>query len=327
MSNFDTLVRSLASGILDDSNKNKCTIIINGNEVQAVSARIQKSIETCADGFSAEIYLPLDFTKRIVRSYAYEECEVFLGSELVITGKIYTPDITYSKDIYSAVIEGSSLATDLVDSRFYPYREFNRITLPELVQTAIDRLGLDVELEVEQYDINNEFFERATADENDTMFSFLSKLALQRGVLLTSTNEGNLKLIRTNDSGAPVCVIGDEKNPISNIKAKFDGRKRFGKYRAYATSPIRVLDNTKKRRKKSYVTKTQYRSIVVLDNEIPDTRQYSTKADDTAIANEEQAAMFAQKKAYADSINIKIPLNSWYVFGKEEIWKEVFFDR
>ena len=322
MSDFDRLAKSLASGVLDNADKDKCTLVINGKEIPAVSATIKRSIESCVDGFNATIAMSLDYKDPPVRAYGYEKCEVYLGSNLVITGVIYTSDIDYNINGYSANIEGSSIPTDLIDSEFFPPYDMNQITLPEIAQSIIDRLGIDIEVEVKPYDINNEFFERIDIDESDTMLNLLHDLALQRGILVLSTKEGNLLLTRTNDAGKPVCVIGDEKNPLSNVRAKFDGRKRFNKYRAYATSPLRVQVDTKKRRKKSYRTYTQYRSIVILDNEVPETRQTSCKADDNAITEEEKAAAYSQKRAYADSLEIKIPVNSWYIFGKEELWEE-----
>jgi prophage tail gpP-like protein len=320
MSSINTLVNELATGLLDDStNPNTLTLLINGEKVNVSAATVKCSIENAASGFSAIIPLSTDFKNLPIKPFGFEDCELYLGKELIITGRVYIPEPDFSVDGYSATVEGVSLAADFVDSKIYPPLEYNFITLGELVDALAEQIGMTAEYE---YSVGSNFFERATADHGDTMFEFLSKLAGERGVLITSNAKGKICLVQANISGKPVCCIGDEKNPLSKITSKFDGRKLFHSYRATSTSPTTVLSNSKKRKKKIYKDKTIYRTITIVDAGIPEGRQTSARCDNVTVGDAEKTAMQLQRKAYADAIEIHVPVNSWYVPGTEDLWRE-----
>jgi len=321
MSDFDQMVNDLISNVLDigERDPHALTLLIEGQEVPCISGRVKRSIDTAADGFSVVVKLNETYQEYPFTPFGYEKVELFLGTELVITGRLYVPDISFNTNDYSATLEGASYAADIVDSKLYPPLEYNFTSLSDLAEKITSQTGMKIEFEA---DSGNEFFDRACCENDETIFSFLQKLASQRALLVTSTNKGNLQFVRANINGSPLCTLGDEKNPITSIRAKFNGRNRFHSYKATSHTPIRCQCNTRKRKKKTYVTKTEYKSLIILDPEIPESRQTSKDCDDVTVGNAELSARYAQRKAYADSLTIQIPVNSWYVPGKDILWSE-----
>lgn len=320
MSDFDSLIKNISEGILDGADPNALTLLIDGEPLQCTSGRVSRSIDTCADGFSVTAPLDPNFEDYPFRPYGFEEVELYLGSELVISGRLYKPRADLTDTGYVGSFEGASYAADLVDSALYPPLEFGFSTLGEIAEKVTSQIGVEIDLEYSRDD--QLFIERATCGDSESIFSFLENLASQHGILLTSNSKGELRLIRANTKGRPVCVLGNEKNPLTTVSAEWDARRLFNRYKATTTSPTTVQSNTKKRRKKTYVTKTLYRTQIITDDEIPESRQTSTSCDEVSVGNAERAAKHLQKRAFADSHSIRVPVTSWYVPGTDQLWEE-----
>lgn len=80
-------------------------------------------------------------------------------------------------------------------------------------------------------------FPRVKAEPTETIWSHLSKLAAQRGLLLSCTTSGDLLLTTANINGKPVGTIEEGLSGITDeYSAKFSGRNRFNTYRAIVKS-------------------------------------------------------------------------------------------
>jgi prophage tail gpP-like protein len=306
------------------------TVIIDGKKVNVTNGRVKRSIETCADGFTATIPLDETFKEFPFKPFGFEDVEVYLGKELVLTGRLYKPEIDFTTGGYYAKIEGASYAADFVDSVIYPPLEIHYARLDQIAKSLVEQLGLEYE---ETSEIKPHFFERATADPEDTMFEFVSKLANSLGMLVTSTATGKVTLISANTKSKPVCVLGNDKNPLSEAKAAWDGRDLFNRYRATTQNPATIQSNGKKKGKRgpahrrkrikiAYEPKTNYRATTYTDIQVPETRQMSTSCDNATIADVEKTVMALMRNAYADALKIKIPVKDWYIPNTTDLWKE-----
>ena len=146
------------------------TLVIKGVEFPVVSGRVFRSIDNCVDGCSAVVILN-DKIRETISPFGYEEAQVFLGGELVITGLVYSiePQITAEEKILILTIFSS--ACDILDSVRYPPYEFNFVTLQDLADELIGGLGLQVNFES---GLVEPFFERVCIDPQQSIFRFLS---------------------------------------------------------------------------------------------------------------------------------------------------------
>jgi len=285
-----------------DKDDDAFTLIVDGSEIAVQSARVFRSVDNAADGWTAVVARDLDdeIQNTKLRPYLYNPAQVYLGQHLAIRGKLYTviPSVSESGNVLN--LEGWTFTADLVDSTIKPPYEEKNVTLQKRAKKLVDKYGLPVSFELE----SDEPFKRVTANATETIHSHLGKLASQRGALMTSDAEGNLLFTRANTDGEPVGTLTEGETPTAELTARFDGRQRFNAYRAISQTP-----------KKNAV------NAVSKDERVPESRFFTFTASDTTEGNIQQAADWKRSKKLADALSIPVPVTSWYA-PNGELWRE-----
>lgn len=149
-------------------------------------------------------------------------------------------------------------------------------------------------------------FPRVKAEPTETIWSHLSKLAAQRGLLLSCTPQGDLLLTTANINGKPVGTIEEEISPLaSEFQAKFSGRDRFAMYRAIV---------------KSSSTSRPAGIQTAKDTVVKAPRLLTFNADDNIPGEAKSAAEWRKNKSAADAMSISFPVNGWYA-PDGSLWK------
>jgi prophage tail gpP-like protein len=315
---FDEVKNSVGILLADIGIKDKYdfTLAINNVEFPVISGRVFRSMDTCVDGCSATIVLN-DKVRETLSPFGYEDAQVYLGGELVITGLVYSiePQITSEEKILTLTIYSS--ACDIIDSVQYPPYEFNFVTLEDLATRLIEGLGLVVNI---NYEIGSAFFERVTMDSQQSIFSFLNELANQNGALITSDENGDILFIKANTTGDPVETI---KN-VTNVSAKYNGRELFATYRATAMTPVRekVTKKLKTKTKVSYKTVQTIKYAEAYDSVVPTSRRTIARTDNTSIEKLPDAANWQRSKRWAEALTIQIPRIGWRPIGSSDLYRE-----
>lgn len=298
---------TLASSQLQNKAKDELTITANGNEIRVTAARLIRTMDTAADGWTCVV--PWEpgvdnILDEIVKPLAYPTGACYIGSELLISGLFYGVEPTLNTDGRVVNMEGFSYTKDIIDSTLKPPYEKNKITLLQRAKDQVEHKGIKV---IVDDGINTGgVFDRVTAEPTDKIFEHLSKLAAQRSVLISSTPEGNL-LFTATKSGPPVGTI-EENLPLGQeFKAKFDGTKLFNTYRAIGQSPGNNAKNA-----------------VASDNNIPLSRSLTFKADDTTDGDITKAAAWRRTKQLAEALSIPFPVSSWFA-PNGKLWRENTF--
>lgn len=149
-------------------------------------------------------------------------------------------------------------------------------------------------------------FPRVKAEPTETIWSHLSKLAAQRGLLLSCAPSGDLLLTTANINGKPVGTIEEEISPLaSEFQAKFSGRDRFNTYRAIV---------------KSSNTGRPSGVRAAKDSVVKAPRLLTFNADDNIPGEAKSAAEWRKNKSAADAMSISFPVNGWYA-PDGSLWK------
>lgn len=281
--------------------KNKITIIVDGREIQSTAKRTMRTMDTAADGFTASMEwepgrdLKLD---KILAPYSYAPAQVYIGDERLVTGLIYSVEPSKSQNGTVQNLEGFSLTADLVDSTIQPPYERNNVTLKQVASEVVKPLGIGVVFDVSE----GGAFDRVTADENDSIFSHLSKLAAQRSILISSTVQGELLFTKAK-AGKPVAMLEEDQQGALEYQAKFDGRQRFNAYRVIGRSPLGNKD------------------AVAKDNKVPRSRFVTIRADETTSGDIGQAAKWRRSKSLVEALTINFPVVGWYN-QQGNLWRE-----
>jgi prophage tail gpP-like protein len=268
------------------------TLIIGDREIKFISARLIRTMDTVADGCTAQIIRKYQDTEleNLLRPYSFSPAQVFIGNQLLLSGAVYSvsPNISDQGDLLN--IEIWSYTADLIDSTMpKPYEQSN-ITLKDRSDILLQNIGIKSVFDF----TDNSPFDRVTADRTDTIFSHLAELANQRGFLLSSTIEGNLLFTKAKNS-KPVGTLEAGQVGVISLSAKFDGRKLFNTITALGESP----GNPNK-------------ISTITDSNIPKSRFFTFKADDTTTGNIETAAKWKRSKLLADSLTIPFPCKGYY---------------
>jgi prophage tail gpP-like protein len=286
---------------LSGNPKDKLTILVADIEIKALSANILKPLDTAADAWTSVIEWTPGENKQLDEAllpYQYPKAQVYIGNELVINGLVYTVAPRLDSSGLSKAITGYSFSIDAVDSTIKPPYEKNNITLEQRANALVAPLGIRAIFNSD----SGGPFKRITADSEDTIFSHLSKLAFQRGMLVSSTPEGDLLFTKAGSVGS-VGTISEGDAPVSGWSATFDGRKRFNVYRAIGQSPG-----------------GKAKVAIANDPKVPRPRFLTFSADDTTTGNIEMAAKWKRSKQLAEALSIPLKRDGW-IAPNGEIWR------
>lgn len=315
---FNDLKKSLGSVLSEIGIKDKhdFTLVIEGEEIPVLSGRVFKSMDNCADGCNATVVLNTKL-KETIRPFGYQDAQVYLGGELVITGILYDVDPNITGEEKRCNLGIYNYSCDIIDSHHYPPYEFNLVTLGDLAEELIGGLGIISSFETNE---GTEFFDRVCIDPQQSIFSFLNELANQRGVLITSNEKGEILFIRADINSKPIETI---KN-VTDISANYKGRELFAVYRTSATTPSREK-YTKKLKTKTvqrYKTVQTIKIAEAYDRYVPASRQMTFSADNTHIDELPEAAEWQRSKRWSEALTISIPRIGWRPQGSDNIYRE-----
>lgn len=278
------------------------TVFIGDVELNVVNARIMTAIDNMVFAWSARIPWDmgdnpdLDF---LLIPFTYPEASIYIGNDRIVNGFLYKVAPLKTIDGVFMGITGFSFTADVMDSELKPPFEINKIELVDRAKQLVSPLGIDVLLDPGTN--QGGVFDRVTASAGDTIGKHLMDLATQRGVLLSSNEDGNLLMTsaKTNNFAG---FISEEFPGVEKWGGIFDGRKRFNAYRAYGQSPG---DNAKE--------------VVSIDKNIPVTRFTSFNATDAIEGELQKVADWKKTTKIKEALQLSITVNDWFT-DRGERW-------
>ena len=157
-----------------------------------------------------------------------------------------------------------------------------------------------------KYVTDEKVFPRVACKPTEKVFEHLSKLAMQRGLLLSNTASGDLLITKADMNSAPIGTIIEDVSILGinettgqadQFEAKFLGRDRFSQYQA-------ILKSAGKK-------KTKYKQSA-FDKVVPTPRLLTFHAEDDVPGGAVFDAQWRRNKAAADAMTIDFPVNTWY---------------
>jgi prophage tail gpP-like protein len=276
---------SIAADTIPEKDRNAVTLIIDGKEIKTESIRVRKALDSVADGWTAVI--PWIDT---IRPFSYNRAQVYVGGKLIVNGVVYgvSPVLGQRREMK---LEGFSYSADIVDSYLMgPIFQWYDSTLEQHAKEILRPFGRKAIFEFD----GGEAFGVIDAELSTKVFDHLAALSFQRGLLMTSSTNGDIVFTKT-QKGNSIGTVFEGDNRVIGWEAAFDGRKRFHSYRAYGYSPLRG-DKT----------------IIATDSNVPRSRVMSVSVDDLYSWDIGYAAEWKRSKQVADSINISLPMLGWY---------------
>jgi prophage tail gpP-like protein len=297
--------------------KDAFTIVVNDVEIPVMSGKAQRCADTAASGWTAVVAFTEDddALSEALTPYKYPAAACYLGEKLVCKGRLYTvaPELTVEGRI--CTLEGWSHTVDIVDSTSDAPYEAKNITLEQRARALVEPFGIKV-----IFDADDRPFKRVTIRPTEKIFDHLAHLAAQRGVLISSTELGELKFMKAQDVfatlGQSVGTIEEALPPGMEFKARFDGRQRYNVYKALALSPGR-----KHKIKKNSKAEIAEDAMVTLYATATKGRQLTFEVNELEGGEMKDAAEWRRSKQMAEALTVSFPVSSWYA-PNGALWKE-----
>lgn len=294
------------------------TVIIDGKEIKMMSGRLLRTMDTAADGWTASRdFDPYDdkISGKFI-PYQYLPAQVYLGGKLGLNSILYTTTPRIKPDGREIDLEGWTPTADIIDTTInvktwtqFPGAKYekNNVTLADRAIELLEPMGLSVVDDVN----DNEPFDRVKATPTEKIFDHLAKMAVQRGILISCTNQGELLLTRANATGKPVDSIEEEKVPYQELEITFDGRKRHSTYRAIGQSPQIGPKN---------VPFNVWKAATSEDVGVPRSRFVAFRANNANLGNIQTSADWKRNRTLAEALTIPFAVSSWYT-KDGELWQ------
>lgn len=198
--------------------------------------RITRSLEAMAGSFDLELTHKWDGSDSKYKAFMKPiqqgaPCVVKIGNDKVITGYVddWVPSYDDSKVMIS--VSGRDKTSDLIDcSIIYPSGQFKNQTFTKIAKTVCQPFGINVVVETDV----GAAFTLVQIEQGETPHELLTRLATQRGVLLTTNGEGDLVITRASTKRAGVSLILGEN--IKAARGRFSWRERYSQFKVKGSS-------------------------------------------------------------------------------------------
>lgn len=204
------------------------SIRINGQRWHAWSrVEIQRSLDSFATVFLEAPFEPeRERFRATFRPFSFAPTSLYVGDELLFTGRLI--DVAPSLDPDSKTIQATAYSAPAVledctpPASAFPL-EFNGLKIKRIAETLAEPFGLRVDFAGDE----GAAFRRVAIRPDEVVHGFLVGLAQQRGLLISDTPDGALRLLRA-DSGAPPRVsLREGEPPLTAVSPAFSPRAYF----------------------------------------------------------------------------------------------------
>ena len=272
------------------------TLIIGAKRFRGVTATtIERGMNSIADLFKVSV--PFDPRDRSIvdalRPFGYQRATLLIGGEAYITAQIAKISFSATTGGNVASLECRTIPGDMIEC-------MSDLVAPEWSNNALLDIGDEI---ARRYSmrafsadirINDAIFPYVTKEVTESDFSFLSRLASQKGFLLTSSADGDLLFTRAAVDDRPVAALQYGQFPVKQMTADYDGTKRHSRWYGYAE-----------------VASGQPATSLYRDPSISSHRPFAFQADESDADSIEAAVLWRAGKSIADATTTTVVLAGW----------------
>jgi len=253
---------------------------------------ITRNIDKCADSFVFSApFDPNSEAAKYIWPFTYKKTDLFIGGKLYISGIAMKHTPSPSSSGVTMTVEVRSRAGETVDCMSMDKNlDYNKMTLKQIADKILKPFGIETEFPHG----DTAPFIQANRQITDTIFGFLSGLARQKGLLVTSTTNGNMSFQQANIDAEPVAALIQQKYPLINVSASYDSIKRHSHITAVSQSAGNA--NIK---------------ALIQDESIPAYRPLIITANEAEAGNIKDTALWKRSRAIADSAPTSAAVFGW----------------
>jgi prophage tail gpP-like protein len=210
----------------------KVKLLINGSTFEGwKSVSIKRNLKSVCGSFSLAVTDSWNYQSQPWRLRPGDACEVFIGSERMLTGYIDDGEPSFSAKDKAIAISGRDKAGDLVDcSADTKEIEYRGLKAERIAAILCQPFGIKVRCDID----TGPALDIWTIQKSESVAENLAKLAKRSGALVISESSGDI-LITRNGRVRSSSVIAEGQNMLTG-SAKYSHQNRYSRYK--------VLTNT-----------------------------------------------------------------------------------
>lgn len=213
---------------LDSSAPRDISVVVGGREFTGFTAYTLSLPSDSFDAFSfSSVWDPSrEECRKAFGAFSYADCSVKMGGELVFSGTLLPANPSVSESSRTISVQGYPRCGVLGDSCLSPTAfpaEFRGLTVSQIARKCAEPFGIGVKIEGDE---GAPFGDGVALSPSETVLAFLSRLAKQRGLVVTNTPSGDL-LLRSPSEEPPSAGFREGVPPFVSLRAQFDGQKMF----------------------------------------------------------------------------------------------------
>lgn len=241
---------------------------------------------------------PFDFEapnfKEAFRPFTYQSAQFTVNGEPLFTGITLSPDLILGqkKTIQVSGYSSPGVLNDCTAPASAFPLEFNGQGLREISATLASYFGLTVDFQTDQ----GTTFERVALSPGKKILSFLTPLANQRNIIISSTEGGKLLFWKSVETGEPVATLRQGESPLMSVTPFFDPQNYYSHITGIEPSFVGVPGE-------QYTVKNTLLEGVV--------RPFTFEAPDTLESDIKAATESKAGRMFGGMVSYDIMLDTW----------------
>ncbi|GHV81893.1 hypothetical protein AGMMS49991_04510 [Spirochaetia bacterium] len=217
--------------------KGAITLILEGREVRVSAGRLGHGLDQMCRQWACDIpFIPKKdpWLDEVTARGSFAAGELYFGPELVATGKLYERTISGTDNESKKTLTFASAAADMVDSSLWPANsEIRDCNLKQIAEKIMGSAGFKFTF----IDPPGAAFPMIQCKEVETVAAYFQRLAGQRGLFISTDEEGTVIFQKLHDNAPPVAnIVYGESRSVTAYSVTFNDRLRFREYHAANTA-------------------------------------------------------------------------------------------
>ena len=225
----------------------------------------------------------------------YQDIEVTVGGMPLFNGTALNITPQLRPVTKSFTLSGYALPGVLHDctapASAYPI-QFQGQGLREIAKALLEPFGLGLDFTVDQGSV----FPSVSSTETGKLLAFLTKLANQRNLIMSSDPLGKLLITRSVDTGQPVSILEQGLSPLNAVRATFKPQEYYSDITGIQPSFLGISGS-------KYTVKNPRLTGVV--------RPFVFKVPDTLTGDLKTATEAKAARMFANSVSYTVSIPSW----------------
>ena len=292
---------------LNTENIDDISVFINGTSIPLPDDyEIETFFDTLVDRYQFNFPFTYDNPdiQKLFKPYGLQKNQIFMGNNLFFTGIQESIINRSNQNNISVSSTGRSKPYLLVKSNMppsaYPLEKINLKLDQILNDWILPIFGLQLQIDTDP----GPLFERVAMEPTQTIWSFISQLALQRKIVISKTPEGKVLITIPNLSNLVASFEMGKTVGIENLEINYNSNNRFGNWIGNSQSPGR--NNNSAEFQDTTFKEISYKVITL---------------PDTTAGNIDQALKYEATKSIRDALTFPINYPGWINPQNNQIFK------